>query len=313
MTGFNQNVDLDIGELLKQSWNIFQRDIVNWILITIVGALALGVGGWGGYQHCALKAARGEEVKVGDVLYPFQNLSLFIPVLAIIGISIVTCGIGGIVVAFLWFWLYPLMIDRNMSFGDAARLSKDAAMANVGPTIITLVAMIAINSIGSSIAIGSLLTTPFTSIMAILAFHQIFSGQPTPQQLDYAPGAPAPMGAPRAPQGAPLSAPPMGAPPAAAPMGAPPMAAPPAAAPMGAPPMGAPPAAAPTAPAPAPASTAPAPAPAPTAPAPAPAPNVVETAQQSTTNDPDEVHRGKTIAMSSIDFENMLKNPDGDS
>ena len=35
---------------------------------------------------------------------------------------------------------------------------------------------------------------------------------------------------------------------------------------------------------------------------------VVETAQQSTTNNPDEIVAGRTIAMNAIDFESMLKN-----
>ncbi|MCB9506086.1 MAG: hypothetical protein H6697_00285 [Myxococcales bacterium] len=62
----------------------------------------------------------------------------------------------------------------------------------------------------------------------------------------------------------------------------------------------------------------PAPAPKPEAPAPAPkAPvaepdePVVETAQQSTTNNPDEAVVGKTIALSSVDFEEMLRKHTG--
>lgn len=350
MTQYRTNADLDVGDLLKRAWEIFQQDLVTWILIGLVGGLALGCGGWGGYQHCFLKAERGEKVEVGDVLYPFSNLHLLVPVLAIIGITLVTCGIGGLVLAFLWFWLYPLMVDRKLSFGDAARLSKEAALANVGPTVLTLVVLIAINMIGGSIAIGALLTTPFTAILAMLAYREIFGGGADPRQLDYAPGVPAPTAAPRQGYGAPNAAPPHGAPPyGAAPYGAAPYGAPPQGAspyggsPYGAPPMGPPPAAppygapgaggvggagaaAPFAPASPPPGPAPAPgpatapasaAPAPTSPhaqrAPAPAPNVVETAQQSTTNNPDEVYRGKTIAMSSVDFEKMLKKPDDES
>lgn len=312
MNGFNQNVDLDVGGMLSKSWEIFQRDMVNWVLIGIVGSLALGVGGWGGFQYCGLKAARGESVSVGDVFYPFQHFGrMIVPIFAIIALVIVTCGLGALPAGFLLMWMYSLMVDRGLGFVDAAKLSKDAAMANVGPTLITLVVIFALNMLGSAVMIGALVTTPIAMIFGVLAYLNIFGsapagGGPSPQSLDYSPNAPAPMGVPAGGYAPPAAAPPMAqgggfAPPAAAPVAAAPFAAP---------------APAPAAPAPAPYG---APAPAPAAPVPAPfaapaaaavpptADGVVETAQQATTNNPDEIVAGRTIAMNTMDFEKMLK------
>lgn len=312
MNGFNQNVDLDIGGMLSKSWEIFQRDMVNWILIGIVGSLALGVGGWGGFQYCALKAARGESVSVGDVFYPFQHFGrLFIPMLAILGIVIFTCGLGGLVVGFLWFWMYSLMVDRGLSFGDAAKLSKDAAMANVGPTILTMVVMFALNMVGNAVVIGTLITMPIGAIFAILAYLNIFGNAPSggsPQSLDYSPNAPAPMGAPAGGYAPPAAAPaPVPGATFQPPAGAPGPAVP---APAPAPVMPAPAAPAPAAPTPAPAAPAPV-APAPASNLPPAADTPVETAQQSTTNNPDEIVAGRTIAMNTMDFEKMLKEQGG--
>ncbi len=302
MSTVPQNVNFDVGGLLKGAWEIFSKDIVNWLLVTVVGILALGCGAWGGWHYCALKSARGESISVGDVLYPWSNLGLLIPVLIMIGVAIPTCGLGMIVLAVLWFWLYPLMVDRGMGWSEAGKLSKDTVMANLGPSLIILVVGMAINMVGSFIPFGGLVTTPFVYIFTILAYLQLFGTPATPQQLDYAPGMPA-------------TAPPAAAPPAAAPFdggpaaSAPPAAAPPATAPPdSSPPAAAPPAAAPPADA-LPATTFPAadePVP-PTATAIEPDEGPTETAQQATTDDPDEIVLGKTIVMSSVDFEAMLK------
>ena len=47
MSGFNQNVDLDIGALLKEAWELFTKDVVTWIiagLVILAAAAALLAG-----------------------------------------------------------------------------------------------------------------------------------------------------------------------------------------------------------------------------------------------------------------------------
>ena len=304
MSAVPQNKSLDVGALLKQAWEIFVRDPVNWILITLVGSLALGVGGFGGFQHAALKAIRGESVEIGDAFYLFQRPQWILPILGVLvgaGFLIVlTCGLGALPFIFLTAWWMGLLVMFDGTPMDALKQSKDVAMANAGATVMMMLVLIGLSMVAGFIPfVGGLVATPLLVLFQILALQSMFGQAPSPQQLDYAPNAPGFAPPSAAPQYAPMGAPPMAAPPAAAP----PMAAPPAAAPpMAAPPAAAPPAAAPPMAAPAPvvqsSSTG--------ATAPAAAPPV-ETATQSTTNNPDEIVSGKTIAMSSVDFEQMLR------
>ena len=329
MSGHNQNVNLDIGGLFGRSLDIIKADIVNWALIGLVGALALGCGSWGGYHYCAQKQLSGQKPEVLDVLHPFSNPQLLIPIILIV-IGSMFCVIPGVILAVLWAFAIPLMVQRGLAWKDAADMSSAAVKDNLGAALLILLLTGFVANAGSMLlGIGLLITLPLSQIMMYLALDQFFGPGATPQQLDYAPGAPAPMAAapmaapmaahpmaaPMAahPMAAPMAAHPMAAPMAAHPMAAPPMAAHPMAAPPAAAPMAAPPAAAPMA-APVPGTPAPVEA-APPAPAPAPAEpaaeddGVVETAQQATAG---AAVPGKTMAMSAVDFEAMLKNRGND-
>ena len=90
--------EYDIGVYVSKASEIYTKDIVNWVLIGLVGMLALGVGSWGGYQNCALKALRGEKPEIGDVLMPFSRFGdFFLPALFIglcIFPGVLLCGLG---------------------------------------------------------------------------------------------------------------------------------------------------------------------------------------------------------------------------
>lgn len=335
MASVPKNQEIDVGGLLKQSWDIFMRDPVNWLLVSVVGTLALLVGGFGGFHYAALKAIRGEQVEIGDAFYIFQRPGWILPLVGVFFASTVvgflTCGLGFLPVLFLLAWWVPLLVMFDGRPMEALKQSKDLAIGNVGPTVmVLLVALVVVIAASFIPLLGGMLATPLLVIFNMLVLQNLYQGagaHATPQQLDYAPNAPGfapPAAAP--PAAAPSYAPPAGAPPAAAPSYAPPAAAPPAGAPPAAAPSYAPPAAAPPAAAPptaSPAASAP-PAAAPpaaappaaepavvktatTGPAAAPSAGPVETATQSTTNNPEEIVSGKTIAMSSVDFEQMLR------
>ena len=322
MSTHNQNVNLDIGGLLSRALDVVKQDFVNWAIIGLVGQLAFGVGVWGGYHYCAQKQLAGQKPEVADVLRPFSNIQMIIPGI-LIGIAACFLVIPGVILGVLWAFVIPLMVQRNLGWQDAARISKAAVMDNLGQTILLLLLVGFVGGIGSgACGLGLLITVPMAQVILYLGMMEFFGGTPTPQQLDYAPGAPAPMAAPptAAPHAVPVGPPPAAAPPAAAPpAAAPPAAAPPAAAPpAAAPPAAAPPAAAPSAAAPQAVDPPPAAPAAEEPPTAAPAPgvlapdagdaeddDVVETAQQATAG---EAVQGKTMAMSSVDFEAMLKN-----
>jgi len=379
----------DLGGLVSESLEIYKKDIGGWIVIGLVGTLALGVGYWGGFHHCAQKAIRGEKPAVGDVMMPFQRIGDFIIPAILIGCAVVflgwLCGLGLVLALYLsamWFYLYPLMLERNISWQEARDLSKAVNEQDKGGAVILALAANIVGGVGGVIGL-TFLTAPLTGIIQVLAYNKTFHGA-APQggpgalppgggpQFAPAPGGAAPQGYPQPqgappqgysqPQGAPpqdgygqpQGGPPQGAPPQGygPPQGAPPQdgygqpqGAPPQGygQPQGAPPQGyGPPQGAPPqdgygqpqggppqnygppqgAPpqgygqpqgAPpqgyGPPQGAPPQGYGPPQGAPQAAPTAPPTsaATQSTTDNPDEVVAGKTMAMSAVDFENMLK------
>ncbi len=328
----------DLGSLISRSIDLFKQDIGNWLVISVVGFFALGVGMWGGYHNCVLKAMRGEKPEVGDVLMPFSRFGdFFIPALLIglsAGLLFWLCGLG-IILAFVlstwWFYAYPLMIERGMGWKEATEYSKAIVKQDlVGHFVLYFVAGI-VGNIGGFIGL-SFLTTVLTGMIVTFAYRDLFAGGGGPggQQLPYGGGQPVPAAGAPMPQGAPQHAPapqagwgaPQGGPPQqqGAPQGAWGQPAPQAPAPQAPAPQAqggwAPQAPAPQAPAPqahAPQAPAPSPYVAPAAPQPGPPAgdgDELETATQATTTNPDEMVHGKTMAMSAMDFEKMLAEQD---
>jgi hypothetical protein len=74
--------NLSLGDCIKAAFDLFMKDPVNWIIIGLVGSVAIGVGYWGGFQLCAMKALKGEKPAVADVLAPFSRfVDYFLPFL----------------------------------------------------------------------------------------------------------------------------------------------------------------------------------------------------------------------------------------
>ena len=319
MSNVPQPIEHDLGGYISKAFDIYKQDLVNWIIIGVVGTFALGVGFLGGFHICAMKALSGQKPEVGDVLAPFNRIGEWIlPILGLSAVAILlgwVCGLGifiAIYFSLLWMWAWPLMYSQNQTWAQAKETSTTLVKSAMVPNFILMFVAGLVGGIGGIVGLN-FLTAPLTGIILAVAYQAQFGasgGYGGPAALPgQGYGGPSP-GAWGAPPAAASMKNAWGAPPAAAPAdnnawGAPPAAAP-APTPWGAPaptpapadnnnPWGAPQAAAP----------APTPwgAPAPTS---APPAENIESATQSTTNNPDEIVAGKTMAMSTLDFEKML-------
>ncbi len=115
---------LNMGDAISTGINQYTSNIGKFILIGFVGTFALGVGGWGGFVNVAMKHNRGEEVEVGDVLYPFKRFGdFFIPAL-LIGLAACLCYVPGIILATRWYYAYPIMIETGCDWKTATAQSK---------------------------------------------------------------------------------------------------------------------------------------------------------------------------------------------
>jgi hypothetical protein len=159
-----------LGDYLGRSVTLYLKSVGNWILIGLVGSLALGVGSWGGFHNCVLKALRGEQPQVGDVLMPFSRfVDFFVPVL-LIGIGFCFCLIPGLVLASWWFFIYPLMIERNIGWREATRLSKGVAQQKLLAVFVVLLVA------GVVAGLLSFVTAPIEGMVAVLCYKHVFEG-----------------------------------------------------------------------------------------------------------------------------------------
>ena len=124
--------------------------IIGTIVATVLSILTIGILAgplMGGLYGMVVGRVRdGRTPHVGDVFDQFNRFWSFFGafwVLAIlIGLASVTI-IGGILLAAIWLYVFPIMVDRGMGFGDAMgesyRIVKGAFWEHVALVIIGVV------------------------------------------------------------------------------------------------------------------------------------------------------------------------------
>lgn len=179
---------MEIETLLKNSWDIFQKNLVAYIigaLITIFGSIILITSAPLAYglAHMAAKGARGETVEIADVFAGFkpdkfiQSWVLFLIIMIPIFIGFLLLIIPGIIIAIafgiIFLYALPLMVVKDAGAVDSLKESLEIAKANPQDTIILVVVVMILNAIGSAIWIGTILTMPFTMLMLVLALPMV--------------------------------------------------------------------------------------------------------------------------------------------
>jgi hypothetical protein len=130
---------LDIGLAFKRAWGLFVKVIAPLLIgALIAGALSiLTVGILAGPLFAGLygmfigRVRDGRPARVGDV---FAGLGRFwsyfaaaLVLVVLIGLASLTI-VGGFLLATIWIYVFPLMVDRRMGLGEAMRTSKDMVM-----------------------------------------------------------------------------------------------------------------------------------------------------------------------------------------
>ena len=168
---------IDIGFALKQGWRLFFKDIVPLLLGTMIAtALSIVTIGIlagplfaGLYAMVVSRVRDGRPPEVGDIFSCMSRFWSFFGaaiVLALtIGIASITI-IGGVLLATIWVYVFPLMVDRGMGFWDALGVSYHMVLdAGFWEHLVLIIVFALLSSIDGW---AWLLTTPFT-IMAIMA------------------------------------------------------------------------------------------------------------------------------------------------
>jgi len=172
--------NLDLGMVFKEGWRLFVKDIGPilgaFLVATALGVVSLGIllGPLyaGVYAMVAARVREGTQPSVGDVFscldrfWAFFGASLALVVL--IGLASLTI-VGGFLLATIWLYVFPVMVDRGVGLGEAMRISKDLVMQNgFWQHLALIVVFFVVNAvIGWPLAI---VTAPFMLVIEAVAY-----------------------------------------------------------------------------------------------------------------------------------------------
>ena len=184
-TGTITRQTLDVGRVIKQAWRLFVKDLgpllIAGLIAVALSVLTLGVLAGpltaGLYGMSAGRVREGRQPEVGQVFdeldrfWSFFGAALVLVVL--IGLAMLTI-VGGFLLATIWLYVFPLMVDRGMSLGEAMKTSKDMVLENGFWEHLALVLILAVIA---SIANGALaiIATPFV-VVTIAASYFLAEG-----------------------------------------------------------------------------------------------------------------------------------------
>ena len=171
---------LDIGQAFRRGWDLFVQDIGALVVGTLI-ALALSVvtlGILAGplfaglYGMVARRVRDGRPAEVGDVFAQMDRFWAFFAAALVLGILIGLASItiiGGILLATIWLYVFPLMVDRRMGLGEAMKASKDMVVAHgFWQHLALVVIVIVIGSVANGLL--GLLATPFVIALVMAAY-----------------------------------------------------------------------------------------------------------------------------------------------
>ncbi len=184
-TGTITRQALDVGGAIKQAWRLFVKDLgpllIAGLITVALSVLTLGVLAGpltaGLYGMVAGRVREGRQPEVGQVFdeldrfWSFFGAALVLVVL--IGLAMLTI-VGGFLLATIWLYVFPLMVDRGMGLGEAMKASKDMVLENGFWEHLALVLILAVIA---SIANGALaiIATPFV-VVTIAASYFLAEG-----------------------------------------------------------------------------------------------------------------------------------------
>ena len=170
----------DFGLAFKGGWRLFVKDlgvlIIGTIVATVLSVLTIGILAgplMGGLYGMVVGRVRdGKTPHVGDVFDQFDRFWSFFGafwILAIlIGLASITV-VGGILLAAIWLYVFPVMVDRRMGFGDAMGESYRIVKGAFWETVALVIIGVVIGSVANGLLM--LLATPFLVALIVAAYY----------------------------------------------------------------------------------------------------------------------------------------------
>jgi len=185
---------LDIGAILSEGWSLFTADIGGFIgftvvsgviaillTVTIVGML-LYLPLFAGLWIVPLIMLKGRPHGFNDFFGGFKQLGELILLGLVMGLLILLGTIAfilpGIYLAVAWTWAVGLVLDRRMGFWKAMSTSLQVVNKNFWETLLLVLVIGVINSIGSMVMVGSFVTIPLSFCMLVAGYRAVFGLDP---------------------------------------------------------------------------------------------------------------------------------------
>ena len=191
---------LDIALAFKGGWNAFAADIVPLLVGTLIAGIlsviTLGILAGpltaGLYSMVVGRIRDGRRAQIGDVFSCMDRFWSFlwaaIVLVVLIGLASLTI-VGGVLLATIWLYVFPFMVDRKMGLTDAMSASYHQVVDNgFWEHLALIVVFFAIGAVANGWV--GILTTPFT-IAVVTAAYFVTRGHQGLIEQPPAPPAPA--------------------------------------------------------------------------------------------------------------------------
>ena len=171
---------LDVGLSFKGGWNAFTSDIVPLLVGGLIAGLlsivTLGILAGplfaGLYSMVVGRIRDGRPAQIGDVFSCMNRFWGFlwaaIVLVVLIGLASLTI-VGGVLLATIWLYVFPFMVDRKMGLAEAMTASYHQVVDNgFWEHLALVVIFIAIGAVANGWLV--ILSTPFTIAVTAAAY-----------------------------------------------------------------------------------------------------------------------------------------------
>jgi hypothetical protein len=182
---------MDIGKILKNGWELFVRDIGPLIVgaliagvLSVLSLLILAGPLFGGlYLMIVRRIREGRPAEFGDVFACFDRFgTLFLAfwgggLLILLGLALLV--VPGLLLITIWVYMFPLVVDKGLSVGEAMSRSKEMVMKGGFWMHFAALLVVCVLTIVASIVtsgVGNLLTVPFF-IAFVVAMYFVALGE----------------------------------------------------------------------------------------------------------------------------------------
>ena len=171
---------LDVGQAFKGGWNAFTADIVPLLVGTLIAGLlsivTLGILAGpltaGLYNMVIGRVRDGRPAQIGDVFSCMNRFwgFLWAAIVLVVLIALASLTIvGGVLLATIWIYVFPFMVDRKMGLTEAMSASYHQVVDNgFWEHLALLVIFVAIGAVANGWV--GILTTPFTIAVIVGAY-----------------------------------------------------------------------------------------------------------------------------------------------